>query len=110
VIVAILAHIAPQWGIFQWFHQLFWPETGQGYAFTSSLGSTFFIGSFFALAYRKLNCHQDRCWRIGKHKVDGTPYITCKKHHPAIPAKITADHIATAHSHHLASLSHHDDP
>lgn len=30
-------------------------------------------------AYHKHNCHERRCWRIGKHSVDGTPW--CNKHH-----------------------------
>jgi hypothetical protein len=24
------------------------------------------------------NCHSDRCWRLGKHKINGTPW--CSKH------------------------------
>jgi hypothetical protein len=30
-------------------------------------------------AWHHVNCHADRCWRIGKHKVDGTPW--CSRHH-----------------------------
>lgn len=30
--------------------------------------------------YRKHNCHQVRCPRIGKHLYEGTPY--CTRHHP----------------------------
>lgn len=32
-------------------------------------------------AYRKHQCHQGRCWRIGRHQVDGTPW--CNRHHGA---------------------------
>lgn len=45
------------------------------------------------LFYRKHNCHVQRCWRIAKHPIDGTPYVTCKKHHPHVPDKVTTEHI-----------------
>ena len=35
--------------------------------------------TFLAGAWHHVNCHQDGCWRIGKHKVDGSPW--CGKHH-----------------------------
>jgi len=82
----LFGHIAPHWSIFQWFHQLFWPESGQGYAFTSSIGSTFFIGSFFALAYRKLVCQTPWCLRIGHHQTASGHHL-CRKHHPDLPNK-----------------------
>jgi hypothetical protein len=45
----------------------------------------FFSGSEAALVgaviggYRKHNCHERRCWRIGRHMVNGTPW--CDRHH-----------------------------
>lgn len=33
------------------------------------------VGSLYHLH----NCHQDGCWRFGKHRVNGTPY--CQHHH-----------------------------
>jgi hypothetical protein len=30
-------------------------------------------------AWHHVNCHSDGCWRLGKHKVDGTPW--CNRHH-----------------------------
>jgi hypothetical protein len=27
-------------------------------------------------------CHERGCFRIGKHRLDGTPYTLCRKHHP----------------------------
>jgi hypothetical protein len=36
------------------------------------------VGSAASL-YRVHNCHASRCWRLGKHKVDGTPW--CNLHH-----------------------------
>ena len=76
--------------------------SGEPYLFWSGIGSDLAYLSIFALVYRKLNCHQDGCRRVGLHKVDGSPYIVCKKHHPAIPAgPVTAAHIHAAHRRHL---------
>lgn len=36
------------------------------------------LGSVAGL-YHLHSCHQDRCWRVGRHKVDGTPW--CNRHH-----------------------------
>jgi hypothetical protein len=43
----------------------------------SDLGYLAVIGGL----WRKHNCHRRRCWRIGRHQVDGTPW--CDKHHQA---------------------------
>lgn len=47
---------------------------------------------------RKVNCHAKGCYRVGLHKVDGTPYITCKKHHPVHPGGAVSAQIAEAHA------------
>jgi hypothetical protein len=37
-----------------------------------------------ALAYlRHRNCHVKRCHRIGRFRVEGTPWTVCARHHPA---------------------------
>lgn len=35
------------------------------------------LGSVLSL-YHLHNCHEDRCWRLGKHRVNGTPW--CGRH------------------------------
>ena len=78
-------------------------ETGPIYAFWSGFGSD--VGEFALLGglvalYRRHTCHVDHprfCWRPGTHPVAGTPYRVCKRHHPAVPAKVTPDRIAAAH-------------
>jgi len=35
------------------------------------------LGSVASL-YHLRNCHKDSCWRIGKHRVNGTPW--CNRH------------------------------
>lgn len=65
----------------------------------ADLGELAIIGGLIA-AYRKHTCHVDHprfCWRLGIHHVTGTPYKTCKRHHPTVPQRVTAEHIATAH-------------
>lgn len=56
--------------------------------------------AIFVVVWRKVNCHAKGCWRVGLHRVDGTPYITCKRHHPALPGTRSAsvDQIAQAHA------------
>ena len=55
------------------------------------------LGTLFVLL-RRLNCHASGCWRIGIHHVVGTPFVTCRKHHPVVPTgRIGADQIAQVH-------------
>jgi hypothetical protein len=78
-------------------------EAGRFYAFWSGFGSDIgevaILGGMFEF-YRRHTCHVDHprfCWRWGAHHVPGTPYRTCRKHHPTVPNKVTADHIAAVH-------------
>ena len=61
--------------------------TGPAYAFWSGTGSDLgelaIIGGMITLV-RKHNCHERRCWRVGRHVVDGTPW--CNHHHHAARA------------------------
>ncbi len=72
-------------------------------AFWGGAGSDIGELALFSTAvafYRRHSCHVDSprfCWRPGTHPVEGTPYRACKKHHPAVPNRVTADHIAEAH-------------
>jgi hypothetical protein len=36
---------------------------------------------------RHHNCHEPRCWRIGRFPVEGTSWTACKQHHPEPPSK-----------------------
>jgi hypothetical protein len=66
-------------------------EAGRWYAFWSGPGSDIgelaIIGGMITL-YRKHACHEPRCWRIGHHPVPGTPYMACRKHHPALTGRM----------------------
>ena len=56
--------------------------------FGSDLGEATLISAVGIGVYtgvRKVNCHTRGCWRIGHHRLDGTPYILCRHHHPDVP-------------------------
>jgi hypothetical protein len=82
------------------FQDLFHPLRYWGYQFWSGIGSDIgevaIIGGLITIV-RHLNCHAKGCYRLGGHQVAGTPYKTCRKHHPHIPnERVTAEHIAAA--------------
>lgn len=45
------------------------------------------------------NCHQHRCWRIGRHPVGDTGLRVCRRHHPVLGRheRLTAGKIAELH-------------
>jgi len=58
--------------------------------FGSDLGEATLITAVVVGVYtgvRKANCHTRGCWRIGRHHLDGTPYVLCRHHHPDVPNK-----------------------
>ena len=73
---------------------------GRWNLFWGGFGSCLTEFAIVAVVWRKVNCHAKGCYRVGLHKVNGTPYITCKKHHPVHPGSksCTADQIAQAHA------------
>jgi hypothetical protein len=81
-----------------WFAQLLGLNSPTGHAYAwwsgagSDLGELAIIGGLVA-AYRKHTCHVHRCWRFARHRVEGTPYVCCAKHHPDVPARVTHNHI-----------------
>jgi len=51
-------------------------------AWVSNVSNLTSITVFGALVgfYKKFNCNQRGCWRVGHHKVEGTTYRTCGRH------------------------------
>jgi hypothetical protein len=47
----------------------------------SDIAEVAVVGGLISI-YRRHNCTVHRCWRIGRHPVAGTPFVTCRKHHP----------------------------
>jgi len=64
--------------------------------FLSCISEVTIIGGLVAV-YRKHSCHEPRCWRLGHHPVTGTPYVACRKHHPALPDKARPGDISRAY-------------
>lgn len=80
---------------------LWHPLSGNGYQFWSGIAGATGIFAVFVIAYKRINCHEPWCWRIGRHHVEGTPYVTCHKHHPGLDGgKIKSGHIHAAHRKH----------
>lgn len=111
-IVLLVVAGALAYGIWRWnvthFHLGSWlqvhtgtvNEPGPYYGFFSGFGSDLSeiaIVAGLVTVYRKHNCHVDRCFRIGRYPVAGTPYTTCRRHHPHVDANPTAEDIAAAH-------------
>jgi hypothetical protein len=69
--------------------------------FGSDLGEATLITAVALGVYtgvRRVNCHVKGCWRIGRHALDGTPYVLCRHHHPAVPtAGASHEHILDQH-------------
>lgn len=67
----------------QFFHYYFAP-VGQpwweGNVYGNLVASALLSGGIIYGFYRKVNCAQKGCWRIGRHPVEGTHYKTCPKH------------------------------
>lgn len=74
--------------------------SGHWYLFWSGVGADIselaILGGIVA-AYRKHLCHVGWCWRLGVHPVAETPYRACRRHHPTVPNRVSAQDIAEAH-------------
>lgn len=80
---------------------LFWSGFFAVLVFSAGLGGNAWI------AARKHNCHQHRCWRIGRYPVAGGTYTVCRRHHPdqAIREQgVRAHHIRVAHDAHRSRI------
>jgi hypothetical protein len=54
--------------------------------FASDIGQVAIVGGLLQV-YKRHNCHITKCWRIGKFKVIGTPYLVCIIHRPEMEAR-----------------------
>jgi hypothetical protein len=84
-------------------------ESSAYYAFWSGFGSDIaefgLLGAVVTTAYqtfKKYNCHEAHCWRIGNHPAAGGQFSLCYRHHPDYQGtKPTADIIGRLHRDHL---------
>lgn len=58
--------------------------------FGSDVGEATLIAAILGM-FRKHNCHQHHCWRVGRHIVDGTPF--CNRHHEAARKQRTEERV-----------------
>jgi hypothetical protein len=76
-------------------HYLFWSGAGSDLAYLGAGGGA--ITSAVVL-YRHHNCHEPRCARIGRVRVDDHGTLSCFRHHPdGTPRR---GHVARAHRAH----------
>jgi len=87
-----------------WLEHFFGVDNGStpAYLFWSGIVGDLALFSVFTVMYKKLNCHAQGCLRIGLHHVKGTPYVTCRKHHPEISEGPV--HVSEIHAAHKAAL------
>ena len=83
-----------------WLLQILGLDNGSGiaYLFWSGLGGDLPIFAAIGLFYWHHSCHQNGCWRWARHAVGPDGIRVCRKHHPALPQKITTEHIKAAHA------------
>ena len=61
--------------------------SGKSYlAWSGFVGDIALLGAAWALV-RKHNCHEPRCWRVGRFPVEGTAFQACRRHHPKPPQR-----------------------
>lgn len=80
------------------------PGSGPWYGFWSGFGSDVgevAIAGGLVTLVRRHNCHVHRCWRIGRHQVEGTPHVVCRRHHPG--GHLTHQALLDAHEAALAA-------
>src|SRR5262245_29212275 len=85
-------------------------EPGPYYGFWSGFGSDLaefgIIGAISTGVYqlfKKYNCHEPGCWRVGTHPAAGGQFSLCYRHHPDYPGtQPTHELIERLHQEHLA--------
>ena len=81
-------------------------QQSQEYDFVSGVGpmlvTALLGGSVIVSLVHHVNCHHEGCWRIGRHKVHGTPW--CNVHHAIARPERTQQEILTSIEGSLAEL------
>jgi hypothetical protein len=120
LICVLIAVVLIVWGwrvVFNWIevHTGTVNESGPYYGFWSGFGSDLGEVTLVAAvlagvygAYRRHNCQDPKCWRLGKHPSEGGTFIFCHHHHPdlsyAAGRKMT---LIEMHEHHHESRKRH---
>jgi hypothetical protein len=91
--------------VFDWlYHAARWTwHDPDGYNFISGpLADITLLGGAYAIL-RRHNCHVKGCPRIGRHPVEGTSYVVCRRHHP--DESPSAEEVLAAHAAHRRELA-----
>ncbi|MHB1954996.1 MAG: hypothetical protein ACYCOU_14765 [Sulfobacillus sp.] len=107
-ILAVWIGLYPQdWQNWLGFSHAAYFTTGQNYALYSGflpvLITSLGLSTIVTGLWHGLNCHEPGCWRIGKHKVNGTPW--CSVHQADARPQATAEEILEAIRDQLAELN-----
>lgn len=85
------------WQTWMGFSKIDYFTYGTNYAFASGPGPMILtaagMSTIIGGLWRTHNCHEDGCYRIGKHKVNGTPW--CNLHHEAARHVKTVEELLT---------------
>lgn len=108
VIVIWLMH-ARQVGYWLQVHTGTVNEPGPYYGFWSGFGSDIeefgilgAIGAGIYQLFKKYNCHEPGCWRVGQYRAAGGQFLLCYRHHPDYRGrKPTHELIQQLHREHL---------
>ena len=69
---------------------------GWTYSLWSGIGGDLMIFGGAAALWRHMNCHRERCWRLGRHTAG--QFKVCAKHHPEHDGRsVPQDVIDAAH-------------
>jgi hypothetical protein len=85
-------------------------ESGPYYGFWSGFGSDLeefgilgAIGAAIYQLFKKYNCHEPGCWRVGQYSAADGQFLLCYRHHPQYHGqKPTHELIERLHREHLA--------
>lgn len=72
--------------------------SGSVYLWWSGLFGDVTILSIPIVLLRKHNCNIHKCWRLGRHAVEGTTFKVCRAHHP--DGHLTHAHLLNLHRQH----------
>jgi hypothetical protein len=102
VVVALLVAFWPKV-----MHALGWDgQTSDYYAAWSSsipaLIALLGMSTLITGLWHGLNCHERGCWRLGKHKVGGTPW--CSRHHEGARPEMSERELLLSIEEHMATL------
>lgn len=83
------------WQTWLGFSKVDYFQLGTNYAFASGPGPMILtavgMSTIIASLWRAHNCHQEGCYRIGRHKVNGTPW--CNVHHESARHEKTTEQL-----------------